>query len=38
MAESFGNLDSILHDWAKDKYNLKNFVKAMMRYEQEKER
>ena len=32
MAESFENLDIILHDWAKDKYK-KNIVEALNRYE-----
>jgi len=32
MAESFQNLDNILHDWAKDK-NKKSIVKALNRYE-----
>jgi len=32
MAESFENLDSILHDWAKDKRK-KSIVEAMNRYE-----
>jgi len=32
MAKRFENLDSILHDWAKDKYK-KNIVEAMKRYE-----
>ena len=32
MAESFENLDNILHDWAKDKYK-KSTVEAMNRYE-----
>ena len=31
MAESFKNLDDILHDWAKDKYK-KNTVEALNRY------
>jgi len=31
MAESFENLDNILHDWAKDKYK-KSTVKALNRY------
>jgi len=31
MAESFENLDNILHDWAKDK-NKKSIVKALNRY------
>jgi len=32
MAESFENLDSILHDWEKDK-NKKSIVEALNRYE-----
>jgi len=32
MAESFENLDSILHDWAKDE-NKKGIVEALNRYE-----
>jgi len=32
MAESFENLDNILHDWAKDK-NKKSIVGALNRYE-----
>ena len=32
MAESFENLDNILHDWAKDKYK-KSTVEALNRYE-----
>jgi len=32
MVESFENLDSILHDWAKDKYK-KSISEAMNRYE-----
>ena len=32
MAESFENLDNILHDWEKDK-NQKSIVKALTRYE-----
>jgi len=32
MAESFDNLDDILHDWEKDK-NKKNIVEALNRYE-----
>ena len=32
MAESFENLDSILNDWAKDKYK-KSTVEALNRYE-----
>ena len=32
MAESFENLDNILHDWAKDKN--KSTVKALNRYEE----
>jgi len=31
-AESFENLDNILHDWAKDKYK-NSTVKALNRYE-----
>ena len=32
MAESFKNLDNILHDWAKEKYK-KNIAEALNRYE-----
>jgi len=32
MAESFENLDNILHDWAKDKYK-NTTVEALNRYE-----
>ena len=32
MAESFENLDDILHDWAKEKYK-KSTVEALNRYE-----
>ena len=32
MAESFENLDNILHDWTKDKYK-KSIVEALNRYE-----
>ena len=32
MAESFENLDHILHDWEKDK-NKKSIVEALNRYE-----
>ena len=32
MAESFENLDNILHDWEKDK-NQKGTVEALNRYE-----
>jgi len=32
MAESFENLDNILHDWTKDKYK-KSAVEALNRYE-----
>jgi len=32
MAERFENLDNILHDWAKDKYE-KSIVEALKRYE-----
>jgi len=32
MAESFENLDNILHDWEKDK-NKKSTVEALNRYE-----
>jgi len=32
MAESFENLDNIIHDWAKDK-NKKNIVEALNSYE-----
>ena len=32
MAESFENLDNILHDWVKDK-NKKSIVEALNRYE-----
>ena len=32
MAESFENLDNILHDWEKDK-NKKSIVQAWNRYE-----
>jgi len=32
MAESFENLDNILHDWAKDEYK-KSTVEALNRYE-----
>ena len=32
MAESFENLDNILHDWKKDK-NKKSIVEALNRYE-----
>jgi len=32
MAESFENLDDILHDWAKDK-DKKRIVEALSRYE-----
>jgi len=32
MAESFENLENILHDWAKDK-NKKGIVEALNRYE-----
>ena len=35
MAESFENLDTILHDWAKDKVQ-KSFVEALKRYERQK--
>ena len=31
MADSFENLDNILHDWAKDKYK-KSTVEALNRY------
>jgi len=34
MAESFENLASILHDWAKDK-SKKGIVEAMNRYEKQ---
>jgi len=33
MAESFENLDNILHDWEKDK-NKKSIVVALNRYEE----
>jgi len=34
MAESFENLDNILHDWAKDKYKKSTVdVEALNRYE-----
>jgi len=36
MAESFKNLDNILHDWAKDKVQ-KNLVEALNRYEKQEE-
>jgi len=32
MAESFKNLDNILHDWAKDNFK-KSIVEALNRYE-----
>ena len=32
MAESFENLDNVLHDWAKDKVQ-KRLVEALNRYE-----
>jgi len=32
MAESFENLDTILHDWEKEK-NKKSIVEALNRYE-----
>ena len=32
MAESFENIDNILHDWKKDK-NRKSIVEALNRYE-----
>ena len=32
MAESFENLDNVLHDWKKDK-NKKSIVEALNRYE-----
>jgi len=32
MVEIFGNLDNILHDWAKDKYKT-GIVEALNRYE-----
>ena len=32
MAESFENLDNILHDWAKDKVQ-ENLVQALNRYQ-----
>jgi len=32
MAESFENLDNILHDWAKDKHK-KSTAEALNRYE-----
>ena len=36
MAESFENLDSILHDWANDKIQ-KHLVEALNRYEKQEE-